>query len=119
MRLQLVPQGAGQNLLALAQDEITARRHHHAHGNSQKQNQSGAQAHTAPLSGEWRAGRHSVAALFYGIKRISQQISRHTHEARFMRLSMISVSQIATSEKPNLRHEEYPSKIMSIINPQY
>jgi len=28
------------------------------------------------------------------------------------------MSKIATSEKPNLRAEEYPSKIMSIINPQ-
>src|SRR5262249_54488612 len=35
MRAQLVPQGAGQNLFALTQDEITAQRHHHAHGYGQ------------------------------------------------------------------------------------
>jgi hypothetical protein len=77
MRMQFVPQGAGQNLFALTQDEITGQRHHHAHGYRQKQNQSGAQAHTGPLSGEQRIDRLSVATLFYGIKQISQQISRH------------------------------------------
>src|SRR5215510_7785373 len=108
MRAQLVPQGAGQNIFALTQDEITAQRHHHAHGYGQKQNQSGAQAHTASLSGERRIGRPSIAALFYGVKRISQQISRHTQEAPFMRLSENPMSQIATSEKPKLRIEEFP-----------
>jgi hypothetical protein len=49
MRAQFVPQGAGQNLLALTQDEITAQGHHHAHSNGQEQNQSGAQAHTTPF----------------------------------------------------------------------
>src|SRR5215813_11097262 len=113
MRAQLVPQGAGQNLFALTQDEITAQRHHHAHGYGQKHNQSGAQAHTTPLSGERRIGSHSIATLFYGIKHISQQISRHRHEAPFMRLSENPMSQIATPEKPNLRHEESPSKIIN------
>jgi hypothetical protein len=110
MRVQLIPQGAGQNLLALTKDEITGQRHYHAHGYGQKQNQSGAQAHTSPLSGERRVGRLSVAALFYGIKHISQQISRHTHEARFMRLSGIPMFQIATFAKPNLWPEEFPPK---------
>jgi PII-like signaling protein len=110
MRVQLVPQGAGQNLFALAQDEITAQRHHRAHGYGQKQNQSGAQAHTACLSGERRIGGLSGAALFYGIKQFSQQISRHTHEAHFMLLSEIPLSQMATSEKVNLQLEEFPFK---------
>jgi hypothetical protein len=94
----------------LTQDEITGQRHHHPHGYGQKQNQSGAQAHTAPLSGERRIDRLSVATLFYGIKQISQQISRHTHEACFMRLAGIPMFQIATFAKPNLRPEEFPPK---------
>ena len=64
MRVQLVPQGASKNLFALTQDEITAQRHHNAHGYGQKQNQSGAQAHTAYLSGKRRIGRPSAATLF-------------------------------------------------------
>jgi hypothetical protein len=41
------------------------------------------------------------------------------YEARFMRLSEMPMSQIATFEKLNLRPEQFPSKIISIINPQY
>jgi hypothetical protein len=64
----------------------------------------------APLSGERRIDRLSVPTLFYGIKQISQQISRHTHEARYMRLAWNPMSQIATFAKPNLRPEEFPPK---------
>jgi hypothetical protein len=106
MRVQLVPQGAGQNLFALTQNEITAQRHHHAHGNGQKHNQSGAQAHTTYIFGKRWLGGGYIAARFYGVKRISQQISRHTHEARFMRLLEIPMSQIATTEKLNSRPAE-------------
>jgi hypothetical protein len=49
-------------------------------------------------------------ALFYGIKPISQQISRHTHEARFLRISAVSMSQIATVAKLKFLSDEIYAK---------
>jgi hypothetical protein len=63
--------------------------------------EKGALSHVSPDISE------SLTSLLPCPWQSSQQISRHAPEARFMRLSEIPMSQIATSEKLNLPPSEF------------